>query len=117
MTLSEFLVKRCGNCSTWEQAAAALEVQVSTLRFVVETVEPKMVEYFDRKAAEERARRRASSPVPFPDEDEPRARAPQRAPDEGREVGSFPAFEAFEDSSAPAAADPYADVEVPGEAA
>ena len=74
MTLSEFLVKRCGNCST-------------------------------------------SSPVPFPDEDEPRARAPQRAPDEGREVGSFPAFEAFEDSSATAADDPYADVEVPGEAA
>jgi hypothetical protein len=57
MTLADFLMKRCGNCSTWEQAAAALDVQVSTLRWVVETVDPKMVSYFDRKAAEERARK------------------------------------------------------------
>ncbi len=113
MTLAEFLMKRCGNCTTWEQAAANLEVQVSTLRWVVETVDPKMVEYFDRKAAEARANRRAASPVPFPDDDEPRAEAPPCAPSEGRGVGAFPAFEPFE--AAPD--DPYADVEVPGEAA
>lgn len=115
MTLADFLMKRCGNSSTWEQAAAALEVQVSTLRWVVETVDPKMVSYFDRKAVEARearAQRRASSPVPFPDEDEPRAPAPPCAPPKGRGVGSFPAFEPFEAASD----DPYADVEVPGEA-
>lgn len=102
MTLADFLMKRCGNCSTWEQAAAALDVQVSTLRWVVETVDPKMVSYFDRKAAEERTRKRAASPVPYPDEDEPRPAA----------RSSFPAFEPLPDD-----ADPYADVEVPGEEA
>lgn len=87
MTLAEFLMKRCGNCSTWEQAAEALEVQVSTLRWVVETVDPKMVEYFDRKAAEARAQRRASSSVPFPDDDEPVTRT---------RAAAFPEFPPFE---------------------
>ncbi len=90
MTLAEFLMKRCGNCSTWEQAAEALEVQVSTLRWVVETVDPKMVSYFDRKAAEAtaaRAQRRASSPVPLPDDDEPVTRT---------RAAAFPEFPPFE---------------------
>lgn len=87
MTLAEFLMKRCGTCTTWEQAAAKLEVQVSTLRWVIETVEPRMVEYFDRKAAEARAQRRASSSVPFPDEGEP-------AP--ATRASAFPEFPAFE---------------------
>lgn len=112
MTLADFLLKRCGTSTSWEQAAAALDVQVSTLRFVIGTVEPKLAEYFDRKAAEARAQRRASSSVPFPDEDEPRAPAPPCAPSEGRGVGAFPAFEPFEEPG-----DPYADVEVPGEVA
>lgn len=94
MTLADFLMKRCGNSSTWEQAAGALEVQVSTLRWLLETIDPKMVEYFDRKAAEERAaraQRRASSPVPLPDADGP------SAPVDRGGLGSFPAFEPLEE--------------------
>lgn len=87
MTLAEFLMKRCGTCTTWEQAAAKLEVQVSTLGWVVETVDPKMVEYFDRKAAEARAQRRAASSVPFPDEGEPVTQP---------RASAFPEFPAFE---------------------